>query len=121
MKKVISTIVTVALISSLLINTAFAGDHHGGGFNPLWLPVAILSTLVAAVALSAAPVVHEQRVIYEPHQTAVYQEPRQVYYEEPRQTVVYAPPRHYRNARYDDRYYDDRGRGYESPRYRDYR
>jgi hypothetical protein len=121
MKKVISTIVAVALLSNLLINSAYAGDYHGADFNPLWVPVAILSTLVAAVALSTAPVVHEQRVVYEPRQTVVYQEPRQVYYQEPRQTVVYNDSRHYRHARHDDRYYDDRGHGCESPRYRDYR
>jgi hypothetical protein len=113
MKKVISTIVAVALLSNLLINTAYAGDYHGGDFNPLWVPVAILSTLVAAVALSTAPVVHEQRVVYEPRQTAVYQEPRQ--------TVVYNDSRYYRHVRHDDRYYDDHDRGCESPRYRDYR
>ncbi len=92
MKKVISTIVAVALVSSLLINTAYAGDHHGGDLNPLWVPVAIFSTLVAAMALSNPPVVHEQRVVYEPRQTVVYREPRPVFYEEPRQTVVYEPP-----------------------------
>jgi len=121
MKKVISTIVAVALLSNLLINTAYAGDHHGGDFNPLWVPVAILSTLVAAVALSTPPVVHEQRVIYEPRQTVVYVEPPPVYYEAPRQTVVYNDSRHYRHARHDDRDYNNLGHRYEPPHHRDYR
>jgi hypothetical protein len=110
MKKVISTIVVTGLISSMLVNTAFAGDHHGVGFNPLWVPVAILSTVAATVAtIVQAPFV------------SVHQE-----YAEPRQTVIYEEPRQYRREHYYDRgpahdSYYERGRFYEQPRYRDYR
>jgi hypothetical protein len=111
MKKVISTVIAIGLISSMLANTVYAGDHHGGGINPLWIPVAILSTVAATVAaIVQPPVVYEQRV-----------------YSEPRQTVIYEEPRHqYRHGRYYERgpanyYYDERGRAYDAPRYREYR
>jgi hypothetical protein len=99
MKKVISTIVVMGLISSILINTAYAGDRNGG-INPIWIPVAILSTLAAVAITQPEPVVYERRVVYEP-----------------RQAVKYEEPRHYRHARYYER---DRVYG-EISRHRDYR
>ena len=110
MKKVISTIVAIGFISSMLVNSAYAGERHGGIFNPLWIPVAILSTVAATVAtIVQPPVVYEQRV-----------------YSEPRQTVIYDEPRQYRHEHYYERgpanyYYGERERAYETPRYRDYR
>jgi hypothetical protein len=110
MKKVISTIVAIGFISSMLVNTAFAGDHRGISIlNPLWVPVAIFSTVAATVAtIAQPPVIYEQRV-----------------YSEPRQTVIYEEPRHYRHEHYYERgpsnYYEQRERSYESPRYREYR
>jgi len=112
MKKVISTIVAIGFISSMLVNTVYAGDRNGHieVLNPLWLPVAILSTVAAGVAtIVQAPFVYEQRG-----------------YSEPRQTVIYEEPRHYRQDQYYERgpsnyYYDERGRAYEAPRYREYR
>jgi len=106
------SILVVVLISSMLVNTAYAGERHGGGINPLWIPVAVLSGVVATAAImsSPPPVTYERRVYYEPQQTVVY--------EEPRQTVLYEEPRHYRHERH-ERYYDrDR---YYAPRYYEYR
>ena len=114
MKKVISTIVAVGFISSMLVNTA-----HAGRINPLWIPVAVLSTIAAVTIANAQPVVYERHITYEPRQRVIYEEPRQrVVYEEPRQRVVYEEPRHnhYRHARY-----YERDRAYEAPRYREYR
>jgi len=106
MKKVLTIIVAVGFISSMLVNTASAGGHHGGGgINPLWIPVAILSTLAAVTIAQPQQVVYERRVEYEPRPTVVYVEPRPV--------VVYQEPR-YRYSRY-----YERDRAYESPRYRD--
>ena len=116
MKKAISTIVAIGFVSSMLVNTAYAGHRDLEVLNPLWLPVAILSTVAAAVTIS-----HSQPVVYE----------RQVYVE-PRQTVIYREPRHYRQDRYYDRSCDeprryrqvryyDRDRSYDAPRYREYR
>jgi hypothetical protein len=85
MKKVISTIVSVVFISSMLVNTACAGDRHRG-INPLWIPVAILSTLAAISIPQPRQVVYERRAEYEPRPTVIYEEPRQV--------VVYQEPRH---------------------------
>jgi len=107
MKKILTIIVAVGFISSMLVNSASAGDHHGGGINPLWIPVAILSTLAAVTMSQSQQVVYERRVEYEPQPTVVYVEPRPV--------VVYQEPR-YRYSRY-----YERDRSYESPRYRDYR
>jgi hypothetical protein len=110
MKKVISTIVVIGFISSMLVNTAFAGHGHIEVFNPLWVPVAILSTVAATVAtVVQAPFVYERQG-----------------YAEPRQSVIYEEPRHYRQEHYYERgpsnyYYEERGRAYEAPRYRDYR
>jgi len=110
MKKVISTIVAIGFISSMLVNTVYAGDRHGGGINPLWIPVAIITSVAATVAtIVQPPVVYEHRV-----------------YSEPRQTVMYEEPRHYRHEHYYERgpanyYHDQRGRSYEAPRYREYR
>ena len=116
MKKAISTIVAIGFISSMLVNTAYADHGHLELLNPLWVPVAILSTVAATVtAIVQPPVIYEQRV-----------------YSEPRQTVIYEEPRQYRHEHYYDRSYDDsrrnrqvryygRDRAYEQPRYRDYR
>jgi hypothetical protein len=120
MKKTISTIIAIVIISSIVTTSAFAGDrHHGGGINPLWIPVAILSTLAAAVTISQPQVTYERRVYSAP--------PRTVVYEEPRQTVVYTEPRHHRiPARYNGRepvriYYDEYGRAFETHPQRHYR
>jgi hypothetical protein len=102
MKKVISTIVAIGCISSMLVNTAHAGSRNGGGINPIWIPVAILSTLAAITIAQEEPVVHERRVIYEPRHAARYEEPR-----------------HYRHTRYDS--HDERVRYYEPGRHREYR
>lgn len=111
-----SVIVTMMIISSMLVNTAYAGDrYHGDGLNPLWIPVAIFSTLAAVAIAESAPPVYEHRHYYEPRRTIVYEEPRQrVIYEEPRYYRYYdrEPSHHYREERY---------RSDESPRYRDYR
>jgi len=112
MKKIIPTIVAIGFISSLIVNTAYAGDRHGHYevFNPLWVPVAILSTVAATVAtIVQAPFVYEQRG-----------------YSEPRQTIIYEEPRHYRQDHYYERgpsnyNYYERVRGYDAPRYREYR
>ena len=104
MKKIISAIAAVTLVSSLLTTTAFAGDRHGDFLNPLWVPVAILSTIAAAVTFSEPPVVHEHRVVYEQPRTVIYEE----------------PPRFRRDNRY-DRYYEGRDRGYGRHRHDDYR
>lgn len=85
MKKAISTIVTMAFISSMLVNTAYAGGH-GGGINPAWIPVAIFSTIAAVAIAQSQPVAHERQIIYEP-----------------RQIVRYEEPRHYRHSHYYER------------------
>jgi len=110
MKIVISTIVAIGFISSMLVNSAYAGHRHIEVLNPLWLPVAILSTVAAGVAtIVQAPFVYE-------HQG----------YSEPRQRVIYEEPRQYRQDHYYERgpanyNYYERGRGHESPRYCYYR
>ncbi|MBK5275056.1 MAG: hypothetical protein JJE30_08395 [Desulfuromonadales bacterium] len=110
MKKTISTIVAIGFISTMLVNSAYAGHGRIEIFNPLWVPVAILSTVAATVAtVVQAPFVYDRPV-----------------YSEPRQTVIYEEPRHYRQDRYYERgpsnyYYGERGRYYEAPRYREYR
>jgi hypothetical protein len=111
MKKAISTIVAIGFISSMIVNAAYAGDHHGHleALNPLWLPVAILTTVAATVAtIAQPPVIYEQRV-----------------YSEPRQTVIYEEPRHYRQDSYYDRgpgnYYYEHGRSYDARQHREYR
>ena len=107
MKKAISTIVAIGFISSMLANTAYAGSRNGGGINPLWIPVAILSTIAAVTLAQPQPVVYERRINYEP-----------------RQTVIYEEPRHWREQNYERRqvvYHDEQNRSYEAPRYRYYR
>jgi hypothetical protein len=107
------SILVAVLISGMLANTAYAGGRHGGGgVDPLWIPVAVLSGMVATAAVmsSPPPVTYERRVYYEPRQAVVY--------EEPRQTVIYEEPRQYRHERH-ERYYD-RDRDY-APRYYEYR
>jgi len=110
MKKLVSTIVSIGFISSMLINTAYADNRHLEVLNPLWLPVEILSSVATTVsALVLAPFAFEHRG-----------------YSEPRQTVTYEEPRNYRQDHYYERgpayyYYDERGRTYAAPRYRDYR
>ena len=122
MKKII---LVSLLISSLLVSTVYAGGGHGGryggGINPLWIPVAVLSTLAVAttVATLPSPVVYDRRVYYEPRQTVVYEEPRRaIVYEEP---SYYRGSRHYSERRADYYYHDDRGRNHYSSRYVDYR
>jgi hypothetical protein len=100
MKKVISTLIALGFISSLLVNTCYAGDRHASGVSPLWIPVAIISTLAAVAISHTQPVVYEQRFSYEPQ----------------RQVVIREEPRHYRHARY---YESDRP--YEAPRHHNYR
>jgi hypothetical protein len=110
MKKVISTIVAIGIISSMYVNSAYAGHGHIEVLNPFWFPVAIISTVAATMAtIVQPPVVYERRG-----------------YSEPRQTVIYEEPRQYRHERYYERRpsnynYYDRGRAYEAPRYREYR
>ena len=99
MKKGISTLIALGFISTLLVNTSYAGDRHESGISPLWIPVAIFSTLAAVAISHPQPVVYEQRVHYEP-----------------RQVVIREEPRHYRYARY-----HESDRPYEAPRHRDYR
>ncbi len=124
MKKILSTIVAVGFISSMLVNSAYAGHRHIEVLNPLWVPVAILSTVAATVAtIVQAPFVYERHGYSEPRQIVTYE---QRGYSEPRQTVIYEEPRHYRQDHYYERvpvnyYYGERERSYESPRYRDYR
>ena len=108
MKKAISTIVAIGFISSMLANTAYAGSRNGGGINPLWIPVAILSTIAAVTIAQPQPVVYERRITYEPRQ----------------QTVIYEEPRHWREQNYERRQvvcHDEQNRSYEAPRYRYYR
>jgi hypothetical protein len=112
MKKAISTIVAIGFISSMLVNTAYAGHGHGHVqyFNPLWIPVAILSTVAATVATIVQPhVVYEQRGYYEPRQAVIYEEPR--YYRQD----------HYYERSPANNYYGEPGRVYEPPQYREYR
>jgi hypothetical protein len=111
MKKVISTIVATSIIASVLVNTAYAGGRHGGGVNPLWIPVAVLSTLVAAATIADSnPVVYERRIYVEPRQTVIYEEPRRYRHE---QSIENRPDYGHNCNEHD--------RAYESPRYRDYR
>jgi hypothetical protein len=116
MKKAISTIVAIGFVSSMLVNSAYADNRHLEVLNPLWVPVAILSTLAAAVTVSIPqPVVYERQVYVEPRQTVIYEEPRHY-----RHDSYYArscdEPRRYRQVRY-----YDRDRSYDAPRYREYR
>ncbi len=104
MKKIISTIVAITLVSSMLTTTAFAGDRRGDILNPLWVPVAILSTIAAAVTFSEPTVIHERRVVYEQPRTVIYEE----------------PPR-FRHDNRHNRYYANHDRGYERHRHYDYR
>lgn len=117
MRKIVSTIVAIGFLSSMQINPAFAGDRHGGGINPLWVPVAILSTLAAVTISQPPPVVYERRVYYDQRPTVIY---------EPPPMVVYDQPRQYRHGHHYDRrstYYnhDERVRAYETPQPRYYR
>ena len=100
MKKVISTIIALGFISFLLVSNCYAGDRHASGVSPLWIPVAIISTIAAVAISHTQPVVYEQRVRYEPRQPIVIRE----------------APRHYRYTRH---YESDRA--YEAPRHHNYR
>ena len=101
MKKIISTIVAVGFISAMLVNSSYAGGHRGDtGINPLWIPVAILSTIAALTIAQPQPVVYEQAVRYEPRQ----------------QVIIREEPRYYRHI-----LAYDAAREYDAPRYRDYR
>jgi hypothetical protein len=85
----------------MLVNTSYASGHRGDlGFNPLWIPVAIISTLAAISIAQPQPVVYERSDRYEPRQ----------------QVIIREEPRYYRHA-----HYYDADRAYEAPRYRDYR
>lgn len=94
MKKLFSTLVAIVFISSMLANTASAGDRSGG-ISPFWIPVAILSTLAAVTIAQPAPVAYERRVSYEPRRTVVREEPRyfrhEHYYEN---TRIHETPQH---------------------------
>lgn len=110
MNKLISTIIAVGFISTIMVNSAYAGHRHIAVFNPLWVPAAILSTVAATVATIVPPPVIIERQVYS----------------EPQQTVIYEEPRHYRNERYYVRgpayyYYDEQGRAYAAPQYRYFR
>jgi hypothetical protein len=106
MKKVISTIVAIGFISSTIVSSAYAGHRNIEVLNPLWVPVAILSTVATIVQ---APFVYEHQRYTEPRQTVIYEEPRQYRLE----------PNYERGpANY---YYDEHGRSYDAPRYRECR
>lgn len=64
MKKIISTIVAIGLTSALLVNNSYAGGRHG--IDPIWVPVAVVSTIAALAIAQAEPVVYERRVYREP-------------------------------------------------------
>ena len=103
MKKVISTIVSVAIITTLTVNTASAGNR---GVDPIWIPVAIFSTLAAAVAFTQPTTVHEQRVVYETRPTnrvIVYEQPHHEH--EHRHVRHYEHDREYEEERYRERVY----------------
>lgn len=94
MKRIISTIVIMMCISSILASSVYAGERnsHGSGINPLWIPVAILSTIAAVVTIAEPqPVVYEHREYAEPRQVIVYEEPRhhhEHYYERNREAEM---------------------------------
>ncbi|GAM10392.1 hypothetical protein OR1_02681 [Geobacter sp. OR-1] len=98
MKKTISTIIAIGLVSSMLVNTAYAG-HNDGGINPAWIPVAIFSTIAAVAIAQSPPVVHERRIIYEPVRE-----------------VRYVEPRHHRHS-----HYYEHDREFEGHRHQEYR
>lgn len=118
MKKAISTIVAIGFISSMLVNSAYAGNRHLEVLNPLWVPVAILSTVAATVAtVVQAPFVYEQHGYSEPRQPLMYEEPRHY-----RQDNYYERSRVYEEPRYDRQIcYYGHDRAYYEPRYREYR
>ena len=98
MKKAISSIVAIGIMATVLVNTSYAGDR--GGINPLWIPVAIMSTVAALTIARPEPVVNERRVHYEPRH----------------QVVIREEPRRYRHA-----HYYESEHGYKAPRRHDYR
>jgi hypothetical protein len=106
MRRVISTIIAVAFITSMFANTAFAGDHHGGGISPLWIPVALFTTLTAIAITQPQPVIYERHINYEPVRTVRYEEPRYIrsYDRGPQDYCQHEHDRSYRD-RYRDRYY----------------
>lgn len=105
MKKSISTLIALGFVASMLVNTAYAGDHQISILNPLWVPVAILSTVAATVTAIVQP-------------AAVYEYRG---YPEPRQTIIYEEPRHYRHNHSSERSYIEHERSYGESRYRNYR
>jgi hypothetical protein len=109
MKKVISTIVVMGFISSMLVSTAFAGQARIEIFNPLWIPVAILSTIAAATTIT----IPGPPAVYAP--PMAYSAPP-VVYAEPRPTVIYEAPQYYQRPYV--RYYDGYNREYARPGYR---
>jgi len=76
MKKAISIIVAIGFVSSMLVNSAYAGGRNCGGISPLWIPVAILSTLAAVTIAQPQPVAYERRITYEPRLIVVSEEPK---------------------------------------------
>lgn len=102
MKKNITIVIAALCIAGTLVSSACAGERQRGGVDPIWIPVAIFSTL-AAVAIAQQPVVHEETVRYEPSRVIVVEEPR----------------RHRHHDRH--REWDDHGRRYEMAQYREYR
>ena len=113
MKKAITTIVAVSLLSATLAGSAYAGERHMNVFNPLWLPVAIATSVAATVdAITPRPVIVEHRTYMEPRRTVVY--------EEPPRTVYVEPEHHHYRDRYRPDYRYDRGHDYDGPRYREY-
>lgn len=115
MKRAISTIVAVGLVSSMLATTAHAGSRHLDVLNPLWVPAAILSTLAAVTISLPQPVIYEQRGYPEARQTVIYEQPRH-YRHDRRPDYAFEESRHYRQIRY-----YDRERAYRGPYYREYR
>ena len=107
MKKALSTLVAAGLVATLLVNTAHAGKQHDSDFNPLWIPVAILSTVVAVAAITQPPPVYEHREQRESKKIIIVDEPRHHQagrYHESRDTMYHdrcdrenAAPRHWKH------------------------
>ena len=76
MKRARIAIVALGLLSSMLVNTAYAGNHRGGGIDPFWIPVAILSTAIAVATIAQQPEPPFYREPCKPSQTIIVEEPR---------------------------------------------
>lgn len=112
MKKTISIIVALSLMTSLSATSAHAGHHHEGGVHPLWIPVAVLSTLAAAVTFSQSRVIHEQPVYVESRRPVVYELPPRTIIHTERQYPHPASHRHHRRPA--PIYHDEYGRPFEA-------